>query len=161
MKFESLNRWLTLIANLGVLIGIIFLVVEIQQSNSIANRETATELLSLSTEMNIKVIENPEYALLRSKLRESNPTLSPMEREQGMSWAITQFNLWALVSNAYTNGLIDNGFYNGQLSGAARMIQTYPGMYDFVLEFVKGFQPTPQTAAFLRELENRYQAPER
>ncbi len=44
MKTVQLNRWLTLSANVGVLIGIFFLVAEMQQTNSIAKAEVKNSL---------------------------------------------------------------------------------------------------------------------
>ena len=41
MSFKSLNQWLTLIANLGVLLGIIFLVIEINQNTEAIRIESA------------------------------------------------------------------------------------------------------------------------
>ena len=38
---EKLNTWLTLLANFGVLIGIIFLALEIQQNNNLLERDIA------------------------------------------------------------------------------------------------------------------------
>jgi hypothetical protein len=33
MNLDKLNRWLSLLANLGVLVGLIFLIAELNQSN--------------------------------------------------------------------------------------------------------------------------------
>ena len=41
MSFKRLNQWLTLIANLGVLLGIIFLVIEINQNTEAIRIESA------------------------------------------------------------------------------------------------------------------------
>ncbi len=43
MKIENFNRWLTLGANVGVLAGIIFLALEIQQNSSLARLQFADE----------------------------------------------------------------------------------------------------------------------
>ena len=39
MESDRLNRWLTLVANIGVLIGLVLLVIEIRQSNLLALAE--------------------------------------------------------------------------------------------------------------------------
>lgn len=36
MKIQKLNNWLTLLANVGVIAGIVFLGIEVQQSSNIA-----------------------------------------------------------------------------------------------------------------------------
>ena len=40
MDFEKLNRWLTLLANIGVLAGIVFLAIEINQNTNIMKAQT-------------------------------------------------------------------------------------------------------------------------
>ena len=41
MKIDNFNKWLTLIANLGVVAGLLFLGLELQQSSRITERELA------------------------------------------------------------------------------------------------------------------------
>ena len=41
MSFERLDRWLTLFANLGVLLGIVFLVIELNQNTEAIRIESA------------------------------------------------------------------------------------------------------------------------
>lgn len=45
MDFDRLNRWLLLIANLGVLVGVLLLAVEIRQNQSIMERDQEIQLL--------------------------------------------------------------------------------------------------------------------
>ena len=60
MKINDINQWLTLLANFAVLAGIIFLAMEIQQSNRIAlseqDRSRTEHIIALKNQM----IENAE-----------------------------------------------------------------------------------------------------
>ena len=47
MSFKRLNQWLTLIANLGVLLGIIFLVIEINQNTEAIRIESVSLLTKM------------------------------------------------------------------------------------------------------------------
>ncbi len=40
MKIDNLNKWLTLLGNLGVILGIIFLAMEIQQNTNMMQAQT-------------------------------------------------------------------------------------------------------------------------
>ena len=40
LDLDKLNRWLGVFANLGVMIGLIFLIFELDQSNRIAERDS-------------------------------------------------------------------------------------------------------------------------
>lgn len=56
---EKLNQWLTLAANLGVLIGVIFVVVELNQANRIAAYSAESTRRTQFLAMNTARIENP------------------------------------------------------------------------------------------------------
>lgn len=62
MNLDSANRWLTLTANVGVLIGLIFLVLEINQNTEVARSAVDLELATMSTEFHMRVAENPGLA---------------------------------------------------------------------------------------------------
>lgn len=71
MKFEELNQWLSLVANLGVLVGIIFLAVELNQNTSMMRaqtRDSVTEkqmnfyqMLVTDSELTRKYVDNGGY----------------------------------------------------------------------------------------------------
>ena len=44
MKLDDLNRWLTLAANLGVILGIVFIGIEMNQSTRATKAQTAQEI---------------------------------------------------------------------------------------------------------------------
>ncbi len=48
MNTESLNRWLTLAANLGVIAGIVFLAIELRQNNELLAADARFNRLQLS-----------------------------------------------------------------------------------------------------------------
>ena len=156
MDFDKLNKWLSLIANFGVLVGLIFLIVEIQQSNSIANREATSEIASMGSDLNAKVIENPDFALLRSMLRNSDPDLSPSEEEQAVSWTLMQVNYWSLVGNSYENGLVSEDSYTRQHAAALRMIRRYPGMKQLLEETMSEINSNSGASEFLRSIVDSF-----
>ena len=156
MELDKLNKWLTLIANLGVLIGVFFLVVELRQSNSIANREAASEITSAGSKLNSGVVENPEFAMLRSKLRDADAELSPMEEEQALSWTLMQLNFYILVDNSYENGLIDESLYEIYQQASLRTVRRYPGMFNFLIEVLSELKLTSRSNSIIdRLLEER------
>ena len=152
MKLDKLNKWLTLVANLGVLIGVFFLVAEMRQSNSIANREAASEISTSGSELNSFVLENQEFAMLRSKLRDANANLSPLEQEQVLSWTLMQLNHWTLVNNSYENGLIDEPIYEIQLQAGLRLVRRYPGMFNYLAEIVNELGDAPGRNVFIERI---------
>jgi hypothetical protein len=81
MNMNKLNQWLTLAANLGVIAGILFVAVEIQQNNELLeaearynHKETRVNGLSVFR-------SNPDLARIYIK-RENGDTLTPEEQVQ-------------------------------------------------------------------------------
>ena len=62
MNVDSRNRWLTLTANAGVIIGLIFLALEINQNTEVARSAVDAEITTLSTEFHMRLAENPALA---------------------------------------------------------------------------------------------------
>ncbi len=68
MESDRLNRWLTLIANTGVLVGIVFLAVELRQNNeNLAAQQRAIHFTTV-TDSWTRVAENPQLSELISKV---------------------------------------------------------------------------------------------
>ena len=61
MNIDSLNKWLTLGANLGVLIGIFVVVVEISQNTRTQKLSSVQAVLGMSAEINISTASNPAF----------------------------------------------------------------------------------------------------
>ena len=62
MNVDGTNRWLTLIANIGVIVGLIFLALEIRQNTEVARSAVDLEITTLGTDFHLRVAENPELA---------------------------------------------------------------------------------------------------
>jgi len=53
MQLDDLNKWLTLAANVGVLAGIIFLAIELQQNTNMMQAQTRQAITENSNSINI------------------------------------------------------------------------------------------------------------
>jgi len=60
MKISEFNDWLSLIANLGVLVGIIFLAVELQQNSNIAQADSYRQIVENIADWRSEINNNPE-----------------------------------------------------------------------------------------------------
>ena len=76
---ERINQWLTLVANLGVLAGIIFLAIEIQQNTDVTRSTTAQEISNTSVEFFMRVAESPDLARVIKVATENPGGLSEVE----------------------------------------------------------------------------------
>ena len=69
MNFDKTNRWLTLVANIGVIVGIIFLAVEINQSTLQTQLQTSSSFQNTFTSVELNLVANNDLldALLKSQ----------------------------------------------------------------------------------------------
>ena len=47
MNFDKLNQWLTLVANIGMVTGIVFVAIEVNQNSTISEATARQEVASL------------------------------------------------------------------------------------------------------------------
>ena len=134
MNAEKLNQWLALLANLGVLAGIVFLVVELQQANRIALRDSRAEITLASMDTNNAFLESEELAELKYKLQSASPELTGAERVQGRSIVENQLNLWTLVNISAETELLPENVEQTWTNIATAFLSKHPGMVPFFEE---------------------------
>lgn len=81
MKLAGTDKWLNLIANIGVLVGIFFLAYEIQQNTVATQLEVASSFQSSFSEVEMLIAVDSEFAELLFKARtDLSPNLGPPTR---------------------------------------------------------------------------------
>ena len=73
MNTAKLSSWLTLLANLGVLVGIFFLAIELRQNNELMEAEARFNRVSVSKEAYNIQSTNGELAEIVVKVRNDEP----------------------------------------------------------------------------------------
>ena len=73
LDYEKLNSWLAVLANLGVLIGIFFLAIELRQNNELMEAEARFNRVSASGEAYNIQSTNGELAEIHVKVNKSQP----------------------------------------------------------------------------------------
>ena len=99
MDNNGLNKWLTLVANLGVIAGIVFLAYEIRLSNQIAVSTTEVALRESYGSSNETVYTSPEIAEVLYKARDPDAELSGPERLMGEYYIARMFNTCLLYTS--------------------------------------------------------------
>jgi hypothetical protein len=90
MKTKSLNQWLTLGANLGVLVGLILLIAELNQNSTLMRAQIFNDRASQGIDLFMAMAESPELSEIDGLLRSSGfPTnaavfseLTPTQKNQ-------------------------------------------------------------------------------
>jgi hypothetical protein len=128
MDTDRLNRWLTLIANIGVIIGIAFLIVEIDQANRIARYSAENARRSQFMEINSSRIET---SALYAKLQAGQTDLSPPERAQAVMMARQLMNTWEDAESAFNFGLLSEYTFELTLRDVSVALDEAPGLLPF------------------------------
>ena len=148
MDSENVNRWLTLGANLGVLVGIILLVVELNQNREMIRAQTRNEL-SMGI---VDLLHQPASdAHLASIIRRANAgdELTPDEYMQFSFRTSAMYRYWENVHYQYRQGLYDEVEFSMQrnawqefMNASEAAVKIWCGMRgqaspEFVLEIEK------------------------
>ena len=114
MNVDRLNKWLTLLANVGVVAGIVFLAMEIRSSTE-SNRISIHSALSTNrVNINGGVAQNPELAAVIEKAIDGQE-LSNIEHRQLHHYVRQLLDQAAMMRRLYEEGFVtksdvENGY---------------------------------------------------
>ncbi len=129
MESDRLNRWLTLGANVGVLIGIILLIIELDQNRDMMRAQIRNELTRGIQDVLGIALANQDLAdlLIRADTGES---LSPAESLRVGIWEQSIFRYWENVHYQYRLGLYDESEFSRHRDAMLDVART-PRMYSY------------------------------
>lgn len=130
MESDRLNRWLTLGANFGVLVGIILLIAELNQNREIMRSQTRHQLTMGLIELQISLRDDKE--LLEIAVRDAKgDELSDSEIELVNLHHASWIRYWEDVHYQYRHGLYDDIEFMGQKRSWKDQLQTNKGRTRF------------------------------
>lgn len=151
MDADRLNRWLSLGANVGVLVGLVFLVLEIQQANRIAIATTEITVRDAWGRLNETIYINPETAAFLAKARIADSEFSEAEREMLDAFAARLTNIWSGIEEAHANKMVSRVTFDKAIEDMKWHIDAYPGMRPFLRDYVETYHSTSESE-LVREL---------
>jgi hypothetical protein len=156
MKFDARST-IEIIGGVAVVLSLLFVGLQLQQSNSIAEREARSEIPFLTMDINRLALEEPEIASLLVKLSDrSNENFTKEEQHQAYSLAGMYLNLWAVTSSAVDSGFVPENVLSIYLGNVRIALEVYPGLCPFLLSRVTENMRNAQLnfiSAALAELE--------
>ena len=127
MDTDKINRWLTLAANIGVLAGIIFLAMEVQQNNEILSAQARRDQLDARSAAGAMVITNSDLAEITYKAS-NGEKLTPYEEYRFGRWAYQVFRNWEWQYDEYLEGTLSEG--DLPVIGWAGQFRNFPILQD-------------------------------
>ena len=148
MDAEKLNKWLGLIANLGVIVGIAFLVLEIRQSNRIAIASNEIAVLKGWAGINEAIVSNMQLAELLAKARSPDAEFTQPQVEVIDAYVARQFNDWIAIEKAYENEMVSAATLNTAKEDIKWAIDTYPAFRSFYRLHIDAYPSESETAIY-------------
>ena len=145
MDSVKLNQWLTTLANFGVIVGIIFLVIEIRQTSrqieqntTALSAQTIFQINESSNAAKRQVAQDAELADLLMRGNKEPESLTELERERFIQWTRARLAFLEAYWLYRRKGLIDDRDASGLQgsicetlaeNGARWVWQNHPGNY--------------------------------
>ena len=161
MKTERVEKWLSLMANLAVLIGIVFLVLEVRQANHIAIAANEISVKGQFLQVTQLILANDGVAELLVKAKNADAEFSAVEYEKLYGYAYSVFYAWVGVETAYLKGMVTETTFNVILDDVREVLRYFPALRPFMRGTVNDFPSLAETqvVATIREVLAEYETP--
>ncbi len=133
------SKHLSTVANLGVIVGIVFLIIEIQQANKIATATAEIEIRSLFAGVNEAAYAVPGMDKLLVKTQTRNETLTPEENVRFRGYVLRLTNTWLALEIAYSSDVLPDDTYTIIEDDIRNFIDRNPLSRPIFQEFLTAF----------------------
>ena len=131
MEADKVNRWLTLATNLAVVLGIGFLVIEVQQNTAAIRGQASIAVNDSLASLDRAIYADAEFTDIWLRGRESLDNLDPVERERFIYFVLERLNLAVYIEELERTGSAD--VHIEWIDYVATEIRDYPGVREYVL----------------------------
>lgn len=121
MNFDKLNNWLMLGANLGVLLGIIVVVLELRQTETAMDGEASTMRAQMATDIQIYTLDARIFEI-RDKI-EAGQELTDEEQARAVMWLTTTLRHFENLHYQYQIGLLGDEIWESNYRGLGDICQ--------------------------------------
>jgi hypothetical protein len=121
MNMDKLNRWLTLIANFGVLIGIIVVAVELRQTQTAMEGEASTMRAQMAIDIQSYITDARLYEFA-SKL-DNGEDLTPEERARVNMFLVPALRHFENLHYQWQIGILSDEIWESNVQGLGNLCQ--------------------------------------
>lgn len=145
---SKVNEWLHIVGNLGVLGGLVFLALEIRQTNRIAIATAEITVRESFASSNESVYANPEIAALLARARQADAEFSDTELVMLDYWLSRMTNIWIQIDRAYSNGMVSEATFAVAIADMKWTIDEYPALRSYVEEWADTYHSNSDTRLY-------------
>jgi len=134
MKKIDLGQAITILANVGVVAGIVFLVYEIRQNTAQMRADAGYSINEAVDSLNRSVYEDREFAELLLQAQESFSEMDRVDQARIASYFFSELNLADYISKLESEGMSDLHF--DYVEFKVNQFRSMPGRREFVDQYV-------------------------
>ena len=135
MKKIDLAQIVTMLANIGVVVGLVFLTLEIRQNTAQMRTQGAYSIYQSVETLNQAVYADEEFADLLHRGETSFKDLDPVEQSRLATFFFSEVHLAQYILSLEDEGLSDLHF--GYVDLKINQFRSVPGRKEFVESFVR------------------------
>ena len=127
MKMDTINKWLTFGSNIGVIVGIIFLAIEVSQNTTQTKLQTTNDYLGTFVDIELSMAANNELlaALVSSQ---QSQELSEIDKARVQLIHRTIFRHWQTAYYQNKTGLLDPAIWEAEKNQIKQTFGFDPGV---------------------------------
>ena len=141
MKSEQLNWFLTIGANAGVILGLVFLAIQIHQSTLATQATLHLDLVTYGRENAELLSADDELANIVLRGERDLDSLSPVERERFLVFTTWRMTIWETAFLNWDTGVVADRFWEQFDAWYSEIMRSAPGYEDWWAESRHGFDP--------------------
>jgi hypothetical protein len=135
MRKIDLAQIITMLANVGVVIGLVFLTLEIRQNTAQMRTQGAYSIYQSVETLNQAIYSDEEFADLLYRGEKSFNDLDPVEQNRLATFFFSEVHLAQYILSLEDEGLSDLHF--GYVDLKVNQFKTVPGRKEFVETYVR------------------------
>lgn len=147
MKKPDPGQTIGILANVGVLLGIILLVYELDQNRDMMRAQIRNEISRSAMDLLADTATSKPLAAIMVRVN-AGEELSPEENYMFINRAELSFRLWENTSYQNRQGMFDATEYSGNLATISDVLSTNPALVDYWCERRQRF-----SAPFMAEID--------
>ena len=157
MKRLSVRDAVEIVGAVSIVLTLMFLALEIKQSNDVASYTAARELHDSFNQINLILAGDPTLAELWFRMNSEDANFSQSEQARIEAVARLLFNVWGSVHEAYESNLINEELYESMSKDVFVQMQAAPAAIPIWVEMIKDY-PDRQSHPILAPIEARRRA---
>ncbi len=123
----------------AVVLSLIFVALELRQSNKIAIASSENEIRTAQRERSTAILESPEVWDLEVKIK-NGEDLTPEETVAMTHFVRSNFLIWGTTMQQYNNDVLSEYTLNVQINNMKAFFRDYPGAWQYLGQMRDDFQ---------------------